>query len=114
LRRIEDILAAITAIEDYVLRAGGIEQLLQIENEFHDAVERRLSIISEAAVKLGAWAEQMEPDIPWSGIRGLGNALRHNYDAVLDDVIRAVVTIRLPALKTACLRVRQRLGKQPA
>jgi uncharacterized protein with HEPN domain len=102
-------LNSIAFIEDYVRRAGGIDALLKAENEFHDAVERRLSIISEAAAKLGTIAEQFEPDIPWNSIRGIGNVLRHAYDDVSDDIVRAVIAIRLPQLKEACLRMRRAL-----
>ncbi len=93
-----DILRSISLIEDYLEKAGGLDLLLRTENELHDAVERRLMIISEAAVNLGELAERLEPDIPWRSVLGLGNSLRHNYDGVSDDVMRAVLTTELAAL----------------
>ena len=36
--------------------------------------------ISEAAVKLGSFAEELLPAHDWSAIRGIGNILRHDYD----------------------------------
>jgi uncharacterized protein with HEPN domain len=46
------------------------------------AVERKLLLISEAAVRLGDDAEQLCPGLPWRNIRGIGNWLRHQYDKV--------------------------------
>jgi uncharacterized protein with HEPN domain len=40
------------------------------------AVERKLQIISEAAIRLGADAERLCPGLPWRDIRGIGNQLR--------------------------------------
>jgi uncharacterized protein with HEPN domain len=104
--RLDDILRSIERIEAYVAKAGGVERLLATEDELHDGVERRLLIISEAAVKLGEFAEQREPDIPWRDIRGIGNALRHNYDGVNDQIIRAILIARLGPLADACRRMK--------
>jgi uncharacterized protein with HEPN domain len=45
------------------------------------AVERKLLLISEAAIRLGADADRLCPGLPWHNIRGIGNWLRHRYDA---------------------------------
>jgi uncharacterized protein with HEPN domain len=37
------------------------------------AVERKLQLISEAAVRLGEQAETLCPGMPWRSIRGMGN-----------------------------------------
>jgi uncharacterized protein with HEPN domain len=37
------------------------------------AVERKLQIISEAAIRLGPGAESNWPELPWRDIRGIGN-----------------------------------------
>jgi len=44
------------------------------------AVERKLQVISEAAIRLGMEAERLCPDQPWRDIRGIGNQLRHAYE----------------------------------
>ena len=93
-------------IETYVSKAGGVDSLLRTEDELHDAVERRLLIISEAAVKLGDRVESVEPSIAWRDIRGLGNALRHNYDGLDDAVLRAILTSLLEPLALACERLK--------
>jgi len=96
----------------YVAKAGGVDALLRREDELHDGVERRLMIISEAAVKLGDVAERLEPTVPWRDIRGIGNALRHNYDGVNDEVIRAILTARLGVLAEACRRIKANLASE--
>jgi uncharacterized protein with HEPN domain len=48
-----------------------------------DATERCMSRISEAAVKLGAIAEELLPSHDWQAIRGIGNVLRHDYDSII-------------------------------
>ena len=44
------------------------------------AVERKLQVISEAAVRLGEQAEALCPGLPWRDVREIGNWLRHQYD----------------------------------
>ena len=45
-------------------------------------VERKLLLISEAAVRLGEQADILCPGLPWHDIRGIGNWLRHQDDDV--------------------------------
>jgi len=68
------------------------------------AVERKLQIISEAAIRLGDEAEKRIPDQPWRDIRGIGNHLRHAYERVDLETLWAAVTDDLPPLKAAVLR----------
>jgi len=73
------------------------------------AVERCLAIISEAAVKLGADAEQDAPEIPWRDVRGMGNHLRHGYETVDHGIVWETVQNELPALRRACEAALRRL-----
>jgi len=68
------------------------------------AVERKLQIISEAAIRLGDEAEKRIPDQPWRDIRGIGNQLRHAYERIDLDTVWAAVTDDLPPLSAAVLR----------
>ena len=68
------------------------------------AVERKLLIVSEAAIRLGDEAAAICPGIPWHKIRGVGNHLRHAYDRVDLDSLWHTVTDDLPVLKAAILR----------
>jgi uncharacterized protein with HEPN domain len=62
------------------------------------AVERKLLLISEAAVRLGEQADILCPGLPWRDIRGIGNWLRHQYDDVDPQTIWRTVVNDLPPL----------------
>lgn len=68
------------------------------------AVERKLLIISEAAIRLGAAIETSCPGAPWREIRGMGNWLRHQYDRIELPTIWRTVQTDLPLLKAVVLR----------
>ena len=68
------------------------------------AVERKLLVISEAAIRLGDQAEILCPGLPWRDIRGIGNWLRHQYDRVDVNSIWRTLTNDLPPLESAVLR----------
>lgn len=70
--------------------------------------ERCLERISEAAKKLGTFAEENCPGVPWPEIRALGNFLRHEYDRIESERLWLVVERDLPPLKQAVLTA---LGK---
>ena len=67
------------------------------------AVERKLQIISEAAIRLGGEAERRCPGLPWREIRGIGNWLRHEYERIELPVIWRTLQADLPRLKAAVL-----------
>lgn len=106
-QRAQDILDNIAAIEGYV--SGLDHDSFARDRKTRDAVERCLERISEAASKLGAIAEAMEPDLPWPRLRALGNVLRHGYDAVRSDLLWQNVVRDLPILRAACSQMIQRL-----
>ena len=106
--RFDDILENIARIERYT--AGMAPSSFVADSKTVDAVERCLSRISEAAVKLGVEAETLCPDVPWRDIRGLGNRLRHEYATVDPGRIWLVVKKDLEPLKAACEKARARLG----
>jgi len=68
------------------------------------AVERKLLLVSEAAVRLGEDAERLCPGLPWHNIRGIGNWLRHQYDRVDVETVWNTVIDDLPALRAGVLR----------
>lgn len=68
------------------------------------AVERKLLVVSEAAIRLGAEAEIRCPGLDWREIRGIGNWLRHQYERIELPVIWKTVRDDLPPLKAAVLR----------
>jgi uncharacterized protein with HEPN domain len=68
------------------------------------AVERKLLVLSEAAIRLGNEAETRCPDVAWREIRGIGNWLRHQYERIELPVVWKTVRYDLPILKAAVLR----------
>jgi uncharacterized protein with HEPN domain len=77
----------------------------------HDAVERCLERICEAAIRLGDDAVALMPDQPWSEIRGTGNWLRHAYDKVDAAMIWETVERDLPELAEAARTARDQLER---
>jgi len=71
------------------------------DRKTYDAVERCLERISEAATKRADLAPVLMPDQPWQKIRTFGNVLRHEYDAVREDVLFEIVTKDLPGPSAA-------------
>jgi len=97
-----DILDAILAIEQFT---QDMElDLFRQDSKTIAAVERKLQVISEAAVRLGEQAEALCPGLPWRDIRGIGNWLRHQYDRVDIETIWNTLTRDLPPLKAAAHR----------
>lgn len=108
-RRLRDIVVSIDAIFDYVDASGGVEPAIEPNTIQRDAIERRLLIIAEAAVKLRDNVESAAPEIDWAAMRGMGNVLRHNYDDIETEVIRRVLSAKLTPLKSACERLLEAL-----
>ncbi|MGJ3233200.1 MAG: HepT-like ribonuclease domain-containing protein [Oceanicaulis sp.] len=102
----DDILRSIAKIEEFVREAGGLESSLKRDTLHRDAIERRLLIIAEAAAKLRGRVETKAPEIDWNAIRGMGNQIRHAYDDVDTEILRAVLVGHLEPLKRACRRLR--------
>ncbi|HEY7388110.1 MAG TPA: HepT-like ribonuclease domain-containing protein [Bryobacteraceae bacterium] len=97
-----DIAEAIAMIETFTagMNFGGFRE----DPKTVAAVERKLQIISEAAIRLGSEAEIRYPGPPWRNIRGMGNWLRHQYERIELSVIWQTVQADLPQLKAAVLR----------
>ena len=53
----------------------------------------------------------MCPDIRWHGIRGFGNFLRHEYDAIELDLLWIMVERDLPSLRRAVESALSRLSE---
>jgi uncharacterized protein with HEPN domain len=96
------ILDAIALIEDFT--SGMDFEAFRSNPMAMAAVERKLLIISEAAVRLGDQAPALCPGIAWHKIRGAGNHLRHAYEKVDVESVWYTVTDDLPPLKAAVLR----------
>lgn len=105
--KFDDIIENIDRILSYT--AGKSEVDFAADQMLIDATERCLSRISEAAVKLGAEAEELAPEISWRDIRGIGNHLRHDYRGVRLSAIWEVVCDDLAPLRSASVGALQKL-----
>jgi uncharacterized protein with HEPN domain len=96
---LEDILDSIHSIQQFV--HGMDREAYYRDEKTQAAVERKLLILSEAAIRLKDNAEVLCPEVPWRDIRGSGNWLRHQYDSVDVETIWNTVQDGLPPLKAA-------------
>src|SRR6202167_5192377 len=77
-RLLRDIIDAVGMIDRF---ASGMDlEAFREDPKTVAAVERKLQVISEAAIRLGGEAEDRIPRVSWRNIRGMGNWLRHQYD----------------------------------
>jgi uncharacterized protein with HEPN domain len=65
------------------------------------AAELEFSILSEAAYRLGDDAEATSPGPDWTGLRGMGNILRHAHHRTNDKAIWTAIEDDLPVLKAS-------------
>jgi uncharacterized protein with HEPN domain len=99
---LRDILDGIDMIVQFV-RGMSLEAFRE-DPKTVAAVERKLLLISEAAIRLGEDAERLCPGLPWNNIRGIGNWLRHCYDRVDVETVWNTVVDDLPPLRTGFLQ----------
>jgi len=92
--RIQDILEAIQAIQEYTL--GMTFQEFKADPKTVDAVIRRLMIIGEAATHLEEGTINMAPEIQWRQVRGMRNIIVHEYFGVSERIIWDTVREDLP------------------
>lgn len=97
--RLEDILAAATAIADHLTR-GGLEDGLVF-----DAIRVRLIEIGEAVKSIEPDLLAHEPGIPWRDVAGMRNHLAHRYFDTTHSVVDATITGDLPPLVAAVRRL---------
>jgi uncharacterized protein with HEPN domain len=62
------------------------------------ALTRLVEIIGEAANRVSAATQQVNPEIPWPQIVGMRNRLVHGYDVVDFGLLWDTVTADLPPL----------------
>lgn len=102
-----DILDNVARIERYT--AGLDREAVFADPMRHDAVERCLARICEAAARMRDRSDDLAPDQPWRAIRNLGNRIRHAYDRLDEGVLWDTIRTDLPSLKAASERALARL-----
>ena len=70
-----------------------------------DAVIRNLQVTAESTQRLSGDLKAAHPEIDWSGIVGLRNALVHDYFGVDLGVVWEIVVKDIPQLKSAVLKL---------
>ena len=103
---LKDILESVESIEEFTL--GLTFEAFERDLKTIAAVERKLQIVSEAAIRLGSDAELLCPGLQWHNIRGIGNWLRHEYHRVDTATIWNTVSEGLPPLKMAVVNALSR------
>jgi uncharacterized protein with HEPN domain len=69
------------------------------------AVERGIEIISEASKRIPQDLRDSRPEVDWRAVAGIGNVLRHEYDAIIDEVIYDAARTRLAQLRDAIIAI---------
>ena len=112
----EDPRSALESIVQAIASIGRFTRDLDLGSYSSDektqaAVERKLLIISEAAVRMRDRAEDLCPGLPWNEIRGIGNWLRHAYDRVEIETVWHTIQDDLPVLQRAVERALRKLSE---
>lgn len=95
--RIEDILEAINAIEEYT---SGMDFVVwEKDRKTIDAVIRNCEIIGEAATHVPEEVQRKYLEIPWAKMKGIRNILIHEYFGVDIEVVWETVQKDLGPLK---------------
>ncbi|MCG2722754.1 MAG: DUF86 domain-containing protein [Thermodesulfovibrionales bacterium] len=94
--RVNDILDAITAVQQYVV--GMTYDNFAADRKTVDAVIRNLIIIGEAAGHIPDEICQAQPEIPWNDMRAMRNFVVHEYFGVSDRILWDTVQMNLPPL----------------
>lgn len=94
-----DILNAIVMIERFT--EGMTFEAFREDPKTIAVVERKLLLISEAAIRSGDEAPILCPDQPWHKIRATGNWVRHQHDRIDLESVWGTIQYDLPSLKAS-------------
>lgn len=94
--RVEDILAGIRKIVDYVGDQSFDE--FREDRKTVDAVIRNLEVIGEAAGHIPSPFADRYPDVPWADMRDMRNLLIHEYFGVDVPILWKTIREDLPRL----------------
>jgi uncharacterized protein with HEPN domain len=103
-QRLDDIAAAIQAIEAHLARGDLSDGLV------FDAVRVRLIEIGEAVKGVDSALLALEPSIQWSEVAGMRDTLAHRYFDTSHAIISATVRNDLPRLSVVVDRLRSHVG----
>jgi uncharacterized protein with HEPN domain len=101
-QRLEDVLAAINAIEAHLKRGDLRDDLV------YDAVRARLIEIGEPIKGISPELLVEEVSIPWAQVAGMRDRLAHRYYDLSRAIVQATVDDDLPELASAARRMKAR------
>lgn len=105
--RVQDMLAELAVVEETV--AGLSYEAFSQNRQALRAVLYSLAVVGEAVASVIADLEEAEPTMLWHQIRGMRNAVIHEYFQVDVEVIWETVRADLPVLKTALQQILKNL-----
>ncbi len=107
--RLTDILDAIERIRAEM--AGVTIEAFEADWRKRWLVERGVEIISEASRRLPEELKLRHPEIAWTKVAGIGNVLRHEYEAISAPVMWKLVQDDLTPLEKVSREELARDGK---
>ena len=96
---IEDIIAAMESIEEFV-KGIGFEEFRK-DDKTSSAVIRKFEIIGEAAKQVPQDIKEKYAEIPWKEMSGMRDRLIHFYFGIDYKLVWATIKERLPRLVPA-------------
>lgn len=103
---IEDILEALTKIEEYIQGISSDDDFYN-NTQLQDAVVRRLEILGEAVKNIPQGFRSRYPEIPWKQIAGMRDILIHEYSGVNLKRILKVAKEDVTGLKNKILKIKE-------
>lgn len=107
LGRVDDILAAISEIEGFIVGRGKTDFVVDRIRVL--AVTHLIMIIGEAAKNLAAGIEERQPEIPWRDVKSMRDRIVHEYGSISPRLVWDVATTDLAPLRTALISERDYL-----
>jgi len=99
---LEDILTAITNIENYT--ADQSLEKFRLDTKTQDAVVRNLEIIGEATKRIPDSVRQAYPEIEWKPATAMRDFLIHEYPEVDIEAVWDTIKTDIPVFKTGVTR----------